>query len=89
MKVARQFIAWNAQQIDPSRRERCKEISLARVSFNRVSSSTRDLFAGGSRTKNQSDRTLRDGSFGMARQAINCLATFIQSLRDKNRGELP
>ena len=36
-----------------------------------------------SRTENLSCRTLRDGPFGAAIQAINCLATFMQSLRDK------
>jgi hypothetical protein len=33
----------------------------------------------------ESHRTLRDGPHGHVFQAINCLATFIQSLRDKRR----
>ena len=31
----------------------------------------------------RSDRSLRDGSWWRISQAINCLATFIQSLRDQ------
>jgi hypothetical protein len=72
MIVAWQFIARNQPDRDPSRRVRCDW--LARGSDVLEVNKTWSL---------RSHRSLRDGSFIDQFQAINCLATFIQSLLDK------
>jgi hypothetical protein len=75
MMVARQFIAWSVAHNEPVRRERYDSVD-------------RTFFDHGRRICGVAQLTpsLRDGSsFLGVFQAINCLATIIQSLRDKVR----
>ena len=76
--VARQFIAWVAQRQNPSRRERCDKSPPELTICRRDHSSDRNQDACEYGTSNHSSyRALRDRF-----QAINCLATIIESLRD-------
>ena len=85
MEVARQFIAWKVPREDPPRRVRCdgyrRSILLQRAGSFSGSDKT-SLRNGKSGCNHRSHRTLRDGITAAAFQAINCLATFIWSLRD-------
>jgi hypothetical protein len=72
MDVARQFIAWNAHNPRPSRRERYD--SVPRLCKPRRT--TRRPIG-----PNHTVSTRR-GTFSDTFQAISCLATFIRSLRD-------
>jgi hypothetical protein len=74
MKVARQFIAWNALKKGPSRRVRYELVDwrVHRSSSQNVPSDSIIPFPNG---------TVR---FSLHSQAVNCQATIISSLRDKN-----
>src|SRR5258708_40135641 len=78
MIVARQFIAWDASK------NATRPVGTARVGLH-------DIFTAQGRQRSlstQSHRSLRDGSNFHLFQAMNCLATIIQSLRD-NKPSVP
>jgi hypothetical protein len=89
LNVAWQFIAWKVRLEDPPRRVRCDGLPPAAPRSGvqvRFLLRTRRLCVPPALSFNRRPhRTLRGGITAVAFQAINCLATFILSLRDKAR----